>query len=49
MRFFEKKEGKKPAKKIVISPMIDPRADEFLRKFGIKAYTGVPESEEEDL
>lgn len=47
VKFFEKKEGKKVSKKIIISPMIDPLALEFCKKLGITAYTDVPYPDEE--
>ncbi len=46
VRFYEKKEGKKVTKKVIISPMIDPRAKGLIERLGIIAYTDVPESEE---
>ncbi len=47
VNFFEKKEGKKPSKKIIISPMIDPKAESLIKKLGIVAYSDIPDSEEE--
>ncbi|MCS7200409.1 MAG: DUF3782 domain-containing protein [Caldimicrobium sp.] len=46
VKFFEKKEGKRVSKKIIISPMIDPEALEFCKELDIVAYTDVPYPEE---
>ncbi|MCX8041469.1 MAG: DUF3782 domain-containing protein, partial [Thermodesulfobacteriaceae bacterium] len=46
VRFFEKKEGKRVTKRVIISPMIDPRAEALIIELGITAYTYVPEPEE---
>ncbi|WP_459875604.1 PD-(D/E)XK nuclease family protein [Desulfothermus naphthae] len=42
VKFFEKKEGKRVNRKLVISPMIEPKAYEVAKKLGIEAYS-VPE------
>ncbi|MFN3975808.1 MAG: DUF3782 domain-containing protein [Aquificaceae bacterium] len=47
VKFFEKKEGKKPYKKVIISPMVEPKALEFCKDLGIVVYTDVPIGEEE--
>ncbi len=46
VKFFEKKEGKKVTRKIIISPMIDREAKSFCKSLGITFYTDVPDREE---
>ena len=38
VQFYEKVEGKKVDKKLVISPMIDPKAYDVAKRLGIEAY-----------
>jgi len=49
VKFFEKQQGKKVNRKLVISPMIEPKAYEVAKKLGIEAYTAPEDviSEEE--
>lgn len=47
VKFFEKKEGKKAYKKVIISPMVEPKALELCKELGIVVYTDVPIWEEE--
>ncbi|MCS7150355.1 MAG: DUF3782 domain-containing protein [Caldimicrobium sp.] len=46
VKLFEKREGKKVHKKVIISPMIDPKALDFCKELNIVAYTDVPYPEE---
>jgi hypothetical protein len=46
VKFFEKKEGKKVTRKIIISPMLDREAKSFCKSLGITFYTDVPDREE---
>ncbi len=46
VRFFEKKEGRKVTKKVIISPMLDEEAKNFCQSLGITFYTDVPYKEE---
>ncbi len=46
VKFFEKKEGRKVTRKIIISPMIDDEAKSFCKSLGITFYTDVPDREE---
>jgi hypothetical protein len=39
VKFYEKKEGKRVTRKLVISPMIEPKAYEVAKRLGIEAYT----------
>jgi hypothetical protein len=44
-RFYEKKHQRKAQRLIVISPMVDPRAQEVAKKLGIKVYSYTDEVE----
>ncbi|BAU22741.1 hypothetical protein THC_0343 [Caldimicrobium thiodismutans] len=46
VKFFEKKEGRRVTRKIIISPMIDREAKSFCKSLGITFYTDVPDREE---
>ncbi|BAU23991.1 hypothetical protein THC_1627 [Caldimicrobium thiodismutans] len=46
VKVFEKKEGKKVTRKIIISPMLDREAKSFCKSLGITFYTDVPDREE---
>ncbi len=46
VKFFEKKEGRKVTRKIIISPMLDREAKNFCKSLGITFYTDVPDREE---
>ncbi len=46
VKFFEKKEGRKVTRKIIISPMIDDEAKNFCKSLEITFYTDVPDREE---
>ena len=39
VKFYEEKEEKKVSRKIIISPMIDPRAKKVAEELGIEIYT----------
>ncbi len=39
VKFYEEKEGKKVDRKIIISPMVDPKAQEVASKLGIEVYS----------
>ncbi len=45
VKFFEKKEGRRVTRKIIISPMIDREAKSFCKSLGITFYTDVPDRE----
>ncbi|BAU23332.1 hypothetical protein THC_0947 [Caldimicrobium thiodismutans] len=45
VKFFEKKEGRRVTRKIIISPMIDREAKNFCKSLGITFYTDVPDRE----
>ncbi|MFN3407087.1 MAG: hypothetical protein ACK40E_05085, partial [Caldimicrobium sp.] len=49
IKFYEKREGRRVDKKVIISPMVEPKALEFCKKVGITVYTDLPlyEGEEE--
>ncbi len=49
VKFFQKQQGKKVNRKLVISPMIEPKAYKVAKKLGIEAYTAPEDviSEEE--
>ncbi|BAU22799.1 hypothetical protein THC_0403 [Caldimicrobium thiodismutans] len=46
VKFFEKKEGKKVTRKIIISPILDREAKNFCKSLEITFYTDVPDREE---
>ena len=39
VKFFKKHQGEKVSRKLVISPIIEPKAYEVAKKLGIEAYT----------
>ena len=39
VRFYEKDQGKKAERMLVISPMLDPKARETAKKLGVEAYS----------
>ncbi|MCX8070276.1 MAG: DUF3782 domain-containing protein [Thermodesulfovibrionales bacterium] len=45
VRFFEKLSERAVTKKVIISPMIEPKAEGLIKDLGIKAYTWVPDKE----
>ncbi|MCS7279843.1 MAG: DUF3782 domain-containing protein [Thermodesulfobacteriaceae bacterium] len=49
VKFFEKKEGKRATKKVIISPMIEPKAEVLIEKLGLIVYTDIPDDEQEFL
>ncbi|MBI4675302.1 MAG: DUF3782 domain-containing protein [Chloroflexi bacterium] len=40
VRFYEKRHGRKATRMLVISPMVDPRAQGVAEKLGIQVYSG---------
>ncbi|MBX6422320.1 PD-(D/E)XK nuclease family protein [Thermosulfurimonas sp. F29] len=39
VKFYENREGRKVSRKLIISPMVEPRAFEVAQKLGIEVYT----------